>query len=290
MILWVNQQLRHKTNPLDLSTALTTLQILLRKDDFRVLFYKADGLNILRGLLKTQHSNVQLLYQTIYCLWLLSYNSSIAENFSEMHHKHDPTTLIYQLVLLLKTVAKDKIIRMDIATLRNLLDKNNNNEQMIETNLLKEVEKLQQRKWGDDDITEDLKVLQEILQKEVLELSSWAMYKQELISGSLEWTPVHRSEKFWRENAVNFEENNHRSLTFLLGMLVPETDPKILAIACHDLGEFVRFHPRGKTIIQNMGGKDPIMKLMSHPDPDVQKHALLCLQKLMVHNWEYLSR
>jgi V-type H+-transporting ATPase subunit H len=34
----------------------------------------------------------------------------------------------------------------------------------------------------------------------------------------------------------------------------------------------------------------PIMNLMTHPDPAVQKEALLCVQKLMVHNWEYLSR
>ncbi len=59
-----------------------------------------------------------------------------------------------------------------------------------------------------------------------------------------------------------------------------------------------------------MDGKVDIMKLMSNPNEEVQKHALLCVQKMMVgslllntieiyllilslpqvHNWEYLSK
>jgi V-type H+-transporting ATPase subunit H len=64
----------------------------------------------------------------------------------------------------------------------------------------------------------------------------------------------------------------------------------VLAIACYDLGEFVRFHPRGRKVLSKMDGKVDIMKLMTNPDPEVQKHALLCVQKMMVHNWEYLSK
>lgn len=32
------------------------------------------------------------------------------------------------------------------------------------------------------------------------------------------------------------------------------------------------------------------MQLLSHNDPNVRYEALLCVQKLMVHNWEYLGR
>lgn len=31
------------------------------------------------------------------------------------------------------------------------------------------------------------------------------------------------------------------------------------------------------------------MKLLKHDDPEVQKHALTCVQRLMVINWEYLN-
>lgn len=32
------------------------------------------------------------------------------------------------------------------------------------------------------------------------------------------------------------------------------------------------------------------MKLLSADDPNVRYHALLAVQKMMVHNWEYLGR
>lgn len=32
------------------------------------------------------------------------------------------------------------------------------------------------------------------------------------MSGKLQWTPVHRSEKFWKENSAKFEENGNELL------------------------------------------------------------------------------
>lgn len=32
------------------------------------------------------------------------------------------------------------------------------------------------------------------------------------------------------------------------------------------------------------------MQLLGHEDPNVRYEALLAVQKLMVHNWEYLGR
>lgn len=80
----------------------------------------------------------------------------------------------------------------------------------------------------------------------------------------------------------------------------------ILSVACYDIGEFVRFHPRGKAyvlivslkvfltlfcrIITQIGLKLDIMKLMTHENPEVKKQALFAIQKTMVTNWEYLAK
>ena len=64
----------------------------------------------------------------------------------------------------------------------------------------------------------------------------------------------------------------------------------IIAVACFDIGEFVRVHPRGRRVVNDLGIKDTVMKLMLHQDAEVQKHALLCIQKLMVNNWEYIQK
>jgi len=142
-------------------------------------------------------------------------------------------------------------------------------------------------------VVEDLETLRVSLNKNLVVLSSFDMYKKEVLSGSLDWTPVHRSEKFWRENSHRLEEDNHKLLLVLKGLLSTGVEgastPQIQAIACFDIGEFARFHPRGKHIIQQLGIKIPLMKLMEDHDQEVRKQALLAIQKLMVTNWEYLT-
>jgi V-type H+-transporting ATPase subunit H len=39
------------------------------------------------------------------------------------------------------------------------------------------------------------------------------------------------------------------------------------------------------SIIEQLGGKQLVMQLLGHEDPNVRYEALLAVQKLMVHNW-----
>jgi len=282
---WVNEQLKSKTALSELSATLSILHILLRRDQYRLVYAQDNGLHRLGSLLNPQ-SNFQILYQILVAVWLLSFNEKIrTEGFA-------PSNVIPKVVEVLKSAAKEKVLRICLAILKNLVDKSSaNNEQMIEHGGIKIIETLSSKRWGDEDIVEDIDGLKDALQKNLTLLSSFDIYKQELMSGNLEWTPVHKSEKFWRENAPRFEENNNRPLGVLINLLKDSSTPPVaLSVACYDLGEFVRFHPRGRTILQNLNAKQYIMGLMSHPDAEVQKHALLCIQKVMVHNWEYLAR
>jgi len=263
---------------------LGALQKLLLLASFREPFAKDDGLNLLASLLKSKMQNakaIQVCYQVVFCLWLLSYNSKVAVQINE-------TTIIPSLVDVLRLVGNDKIVRMALAALRNLLNVSTNNEEMIDCDIMKPLENLSHKNWADQDIVDDLEVLKEALQKNLVVLSSFDMYRKEVMSGNLEWSPVHRSEKFWRENSHRLEEDNHKLLLVLKGLLA-EGSPLVQSISCFDIGEFARLQPRGKIIVQKLNIKLPLMKLMEAVDPEVRKQALIAVQKLMVTNWEYLT-
>ena len=119
-------------------------------------------------------------------------------------------------------------------------------------------------------------------------MSSWEVYAKEVASGKLEWSPSHKSENFWRDNYKDFEANNSETLKQLVALLGSE-DAQTLAIACHDISEFVKHHPEGRRLMTTLGAKGPAMTILKHPDAEVQKYALTCVQRLMVINWEYLG-
>lgn len=60
---------------------------------------------------KSQDQNFQLLYQALFCLWMLTFNSEVKEKMT------DPE-LVFNLVEILKQVEVLKVRRMTIATLR----------------------------------------------------------------------------------------------------------------------------------------------------------------------------
>jgi V-type H+-transporting ATPase subunit H len=128
------------------------------------------------------------------------------------------------------------------------------------------------------------------LNASVQDLSSFDEYITEVKSGRLEWSPVHRSEKFWRENAHHLNDKNYELLKILIALLETSKDPLVLSVACFDLGEYVRHYQRGKHVLEQLGGKTMVMTLLGHADPNVRYEALLAVQKLMVHNWEYLGK
>lgn len=58
------------------------------------------------------------------------------------------------------------------------------------------------------DLLEALNQLDEGLKDNIKKLSSFDKYKQEVLLGHLDWTPVHKDPMFWRDNISNFEEND----------------------------------------------------------------------------------
>jgi V-type H+-transporting ATPase subunit H len=151
---------------------------------------------------------------------------------------------------ILRKSIKIKVQRITVAALRNLAEKPENAaencQMMIQQRVPQVLRVLIGRNWEDEDVEADMEFLQETLNNSLQDLSSIDEYVAEVRCGRLEWSPAHKSEKFWRDNVMKFNERNHELLSHLGQLLNESQAPVTLAIAAHDVGQYVRFYPRGK--------------------------------------------
>ncbi|EAA05847.4 AGAP009486-PA, partial [Anopheles gambiae str. PEST] len=265
------------------------LQMMLRVDEYRFAFVTVDGISTLISILSSR-VNFQVQYQLVFCLWVLTFNPLLAEKMNKFN-------VIPILADILSDCAKEKVTRIILAVFRNLIEKPEDAQvakehciAMVQCKVMKQLTILEQRRFDDEDITGDVEFLTEKLQNSVQDLSSFDEYATEVKSARLEWSPVHKSAKFWRENAQRLNEKQYELLRILVHLLETSKDPLVLSVASYDIGEYVRHYPRGKHVIEQLGGKQLVMQLLAHEDPNVRYEALLAVQKLMVHNWEYLGK
>lgn len=287
-LTWLKDQLRMPNNDYIQSVA-RCLQMMLRINEYKLAFVAIDGISTIVTVLAGR-VNFQIQYQLTFCLWVLTFNVDLAKRMSKYN-------IIPILADILSESGKEKVARIILATFRNLIEKPDENEikrdnaiAMVQCKVSRQLEILQGKKFTDPDIVEDIEYLEEKLNTSVQDMSSFDEYATEIKSGRLEWGPVHSSEKFWRENADKLNEKNYELLKILVRLLETSRDPLVLSVAAHDVGEYVRYYPRGKHVIEKLGGKHLVMQLLGHEDPNVRYEALLCVQKIMVHNWEYLGK
>ncbi|XP_966693.3 V-type proton ATPase subunit H isoform X1 [Tribolium castaneum] len=286
-LTWLKDQLKMQNNEYIQSVG-RCLQMMLRIDEYRFAFVSVDGISTLLSVLSGR-VNFQVQYQLIFCLWVLTFNPLLAEKMNKFN-------VIPILADILSDSVKEKVTRIILAVFRNLIEKPEDAQvakehciAMVQCKVLKQLNILEQRKFDDEDVAGDVEFLTEKLQNSVQDLSSFDEYATEVKSGRLEWSPVHKS-KFWRENAQRLNEKNYELLRILIHLLETSKDPLVLSVASYDIGEYVRHYPRGKHVIEQLGGKQLVMQLLAHEDPNVRYEALLAVQKLMVHNWEYLGK
>ncbi|KAJ8488283.1 hypothetical protein ONZ51_g3645 [Trametes cubensis] len=223
----------------------------------------------------------QMSYQVGFCLWLLTFEQEVAE---QIQKRFD---IIPLLVDVAQGAAKEKVIRVIVATFRNLVSKapQANLPAMLVAQLLPFAKNLSGRKWTDEDIVEDIQFLRDELSARFESLTTYDEYRSELLSGHLSWSPVHESDLFWKENATKLNDKDYELLKILIRLLSESNDPTVLAVASHDIGQYVKHYERGKKILTDLGGKTRVMELMSHPNPDVRYQALISVQRLVSHPW-----
>ena len=278
-----------RTAETSLPSLVSSCKNVLQADDCRGAFVGAGGHAALAAQLEKWPQAHQLTYNIMLCLWLISFN----EEGKLAFHKGPA---LRGLLTCVQTHPKEKVLRVGLATLRNLSADQALGEQMSIHGLAKTVSVYSLRHWDDEDVDEDLGVLDACMKKCDQILSTWDVYEKDLFSGSLTWSSVHKNEVFWKENCRQFVEKDFELLRVLIA-LIKESEKKIvevssttLAVACFDLGQFAVFYPNGKSIVKDLGGKVAVMQRLQHPDATVQREALVCLQKLMVTNWEFMKR
>jgi V-type H+-transporting ATPase subunit H len=113
-----------------------------------------------------------------------------------------------RLVEVVKGSTKEKVVRVVIMSIRNLLAKGAFAAQMIDLGLPHIVQNLKAQAWTDEDLLDALNQLEIGLKDNLKKLSSFEKYKQQVLLGHLDWSPMHKDPSFWRENINNFEEND----------------------------------------------------------------------------------
>jgi len=250
---------------------------------------------------KTSSTTIQQLYELTFCLWCMTYELNASPNVRADFCKDG--NAVAALTGMVTASPREKVVRVALSALVNLatctaddcpgtldvVDGDSFLTDMLACRLMKCIQHLEERQFTDPDIVSDIRTLHKLLADNYKEMSRWEVYKNEVESGHLQWGSTH-TEAFFKENARMMEGlDGDFKLVKVLIALLSSKDDEVAAIACYDIGEFVRFYPNGRAIAKRLGAKELVMPLIEHENVELQRHALQCVSKMMVQNWEYVK-
>lgn len=192
---------------------------------------------------------------------------------------------------LLRLSPKEKTTRLLISSLYNLLS--TNKQTLLPAAVLARLPALLQnlngRHLSDQDLLEDLKSLSEMIEDYTKTQTTFDEYAAEVNSGHLRWSPPHRSQTFWAENARRILEHENGELAKKLAEIMGkpwENDKQVLAIACNDVGYLVKEVPEKRTQLEKLGLKTRVMELMAEGDETVRWESLNALSGWLRYSFE----
>ncbi|RYP23944.1 hypothetical protein DL765_000830 [Monosporascus sp. GIB2] len=229
---------------------------------------------------------LQLLYHVLLVLWQLSFE---AEDIGdEMDDEYDIVLLYTQL---LRLSPKEKTTRLLLSTLYNLLEANPSS--LLPTAVLARLPSVLQnvgsRHLTDPDLLEDLERLKEMLEEYTKTKTTFDEYVAEVQSGHLRWSPPHRHQTFWVENARRILEYENGEIPRKLADIMKkpwDSDKAVLAIACNDVGCLVKEVPERRYQLEKLGLKTRIMELMQDSDENVRWESLRALGGWLKYSFE----
>jgi len=256
----------------------------LYNEKFMDMFVKSHGSTMhLYKVLQKNPNHRQIAYLTVFCYWLLSFEKS-----NHVRSCLVKPNLFQILINTLGDRLKPKIVRVCLIFFENMLSSAEARELMVMKGLVAVARKLNKEKWNDEDITASLKKIFNALQKDVKQMSSFEQYEKEIKSGHLQRGPVHSS-AFWKTNHKMFEKNDFALIKKLIELLAVQDDNETVATALYDIGEFSRFYPKGRDLIDTLHGRERMLYHLSNDNQMIQEQALLAVQKLLVKGWNTMG-
>lgn len=310
---WVISQLK-SPHAATVGTTVPAIMTLMSATEGRQIFAASGGIKYLSRQLRQREkkpasgggarpaqASVQQLYELAFCLWCLTHE---LENFADVRADFAKDGLpVTALVELVSSAPREKILRVALAALRNLAtcsadlraepgappaESNVFLGGMIACGLMKAIGLLRERQFTDPDMVADIDALHALLADNFNDMTRWEVYQHEVKSGQLQWGSTH-TDVFFKENARLMEgKDGDFNVVKILISLLTSKDEDVAAIACFDLGEFCRHYPNGRGIAKRLGAKELAMTLIEHDNPELQRHALQCVSKMMVQNWEHM--
>jgi len=272
-----------------LLSPLLALKGVIRNEEFQAVFVAEGGVDKLAHILFENDNHRQVIYLCVFNLWALTFTHDGQRNSSELLARLVRGQLIEKLVHFVKAKMRPKITRVTLALFENLVGAPHFNEMVVLFGLFPVLESMESDKKEQESMDEELKKsvrsLLDSLEKSVISLSSFERYEQEIRAEKLLWGPCH-NESFWKKYNKKLEEDNYKLIRELIKLLSSE-DPQTVAVACYDIGEWSRFYPDAKAVIEKLKGKYKLMSLINHIDDEVKQHALNAVQKVLVKNWKH---
>lgn len=235
-------------------------------------------------LINSSSKGLQYKYNVIFSIWTCLFIKRANLLFIKKANS------VETLFSMAKDGVKEKVIRLAIASLVNLIKFTDDKVTLIKRYLINNGPEillaLSERKWSDDELKNDLTELLEILNDGEFSLTTFDEFENEVKIGKLSWSPVHKSQEFWIDNASKFKENGWKCLKELVLLLDNKTSDisKLYTnqlIVCHDLGMLIDVLPEVVKVLADWGVKTKIMTLMSSPDGKVKYQALKTTQLLV---------
>lgn len=242
-------------------------------------------LNLNEYLNNNSSDSIQFQYKILLSIWLLSFNSKILKELSTIYQNE---SLI--LLKLVKISIKEKIIRLIISILNNFTSipsdlKNSLNNikfLILIGNIEPVLNNLQNRKWSDDELIEDLEKLSSKISDVYSNLTSFDEYLQELNSKNLRNSPTHSNDEFFIDNLSKFQDSNYKIFKQLIELLdFDGNDSSNYAFILNDIGKILKLDSKAIDVLNELHKKTKIMELLNHKNSEVRYAALKTTQLIV---------